>query len=344
MEVQKLSVGIDISKDGFSVCAKAYGGSPVVKIKGSRKFKSDLPGFTELEEWGLKRNPNKDSICFIMEATGVYYENLAYFLHEQGYNVYVVLPNKVKYYARSLNLKTKTDKVDAAMLAQMGIERKLTLWKPMCATYRILRDLCRERLSLLKEINRSSSQLHAMKYAHGKLDFVIEMKKNQLAFYRKQVHEIEDEINRMIDTDPVLKAKLRNISQIKGLQRITIISIVCETNGFLLFNNIRQVISYAGLDIVMNESGNFKGKTRISKKGNSRIRHCLYMPALSATVHNPTIKPFYERIVEKNPTIKMKGVVAAMRKLLVQIYILWKYNKAYDVDYQWNKKEAKIAS
>lgn len=343
MEIQKFIVGIDVSKDQFIVCIKELSLISSVKIKGSRKFSSTPIGFSEFESWILKRSKCIDTLSFVMEATGVYYENLAYFLYEKGYKVHVVLPNKVKHYAKSCNLKTKTDKVDASMIAQMGIERKFPLWRPMSTAYKTLRDLCRERLSLLKEVNRSGNQLHAMKYAHNKLAFVMEMKVQQLDFYRKMIGEIENEINRLIDADLYLKSKIENISRIKGLQRLTIISIICETNGFILFDNIKQVISYTGLDIVMNESGNFTGRTRISKKGNSHIRHCLYMPAISAAIHNPTLKPFYERIVERNPKIKMKGIVATMRKLLVQIYILWKYDREYDPNYNWDKRKLKMA-
>jgi len=116
---------------------------------------------------------------------------------------------------------------------------------------------------------------------------------------------------------------------------LTIVTVLCETNGFTQFNNIRQVVSYAGLDIAERQSGLFKGKTRISKKGNKRIRECLYMPALSASNYNEPIKALYERVVERNPTIKRKGVVAGMRKLLILIFVLWKKNEAYTTEYQW---------
>ena len=93
-----------------------------------------------------------------------------------------------------------------------------------------------------------------------------------------------------------------------------------------MFESIRQVVSYAGLDVVMKESGKFKGKTKISKKGNARIRQCLFMPAMSAIQHNDKIKDLYWRIRERNPDIKRKGIVAGMRKLLILIFVLWKKN------------------
>lgn len=119
---------------------------------------------------------------------------------------------------------------------------------------------------------------------------------------------------------------------IKGVAFITVIKILAETNGFLLFKNIRQLVSYAGLDVIENESGGYKGKTKISKKGNARIRAALYMPAMTASHHNQNLKTFYERINEGR-TIKRQGLIAVMRKLLILIYTLYKNDETYIENY-----------
>lgn len=336
MNKRVLVVGVDISKDDFHVCIKEKIIDSNVKIKGTRSFSNNSKGFIELMEWVSKRTLPNSSVLYIMEATGTYFENLAYYLHENGCLVSVVLANKIMHYAKSLNLKTKTDKVDAAMIAGIGIERDFPKWKPMSKNFKELRDLCREMLSLKKERSRAKCQLHAMEYSHEKTVSVLKIKKNQIEFYENSIKEIEFEIKRIVDADSDLKARIDKIATVKGLGLITIVIVLCETNGFELFNNIRQVVSYSGLDIQIKESGNFKGKTRISKKGNVRIRQCLFMPALTATMHNEKIKSLYERINERNPDIKKKGVVAGMRKLLILIFVLWKKNEEYDPQYQWS--------
>lgn len=336
MNKRVLVVGVDISKDDFHVCIKEKIIDSNVKIKGTRSFSNNSKGFIELMEWVSKRTLPNSSVLYIMEATGTYFENLAYYLHKKGCLVSVVLANKIMHYAKSLNLKTKTDKVDAAMIAGIGIERDFPKWKPMSKNFKELRDLCREMLSLKKERSRAKCQLHAMEYSHEKTVSVLKIKKNQIEFYENSIKEIEFEIKRIVDADSDLKARIDKIATVKGLGLITIVIVLCETNGFELFNNIRQVVSYSGLDIQMKESGNFKGKTRISKKGNVRIRQCLFMPALTATMHNEKIKSLYERINERNPDIKKKGVVAGMRKLLILIFVLWKKNEEYNPQYQWS--------
>jgi transposase len=329
-----LVVGIDISMDDFHVCIKEKTDGKV-KIKGTSKFSNSYKGFIELITWVTKRNKECGEVLYVMEATGSYYENLAYFLYERNSQVSVVLANKVKHFAKSLNVKTKTDKVDSALIAELGIERELSRWIPMASEYKQLRDLCREMLSLKKDRSRAKCQLHAMNHSHEKMNAIVRIKKEQIDFYEDSIQQIELEIKKIVNSDEELKRKIEQIEMVKGLKMLTIITVLCETNGFLMFNSIRQVVSYSGLDVVMKESGNYKGKTKISKKGNARIRHCLYMPALTATQHNQNIKSLYERINEKNPEIKRKGIVAGMRKLLILIFVLWKKDEAYNPNYVW---------
>jgi transposase len=335
MDDVMVAVGIDISKDDFHVCLKEKTASEAVKIKGTRSFSNDSKGFDDLVLWVLKREKQGTRVCYIMEATGTYYENLAYYLHGKGKKVSVVLPNKINHFAKSLNVKTKTDKVDSDFIAQIGIERELPVWKPMSANYKHLRDLCREMLSLKKERSRAKCQLHAMEYSHEKTPSVLQIKETLIDFYEKLILQIETEITKIIKTDKELKKRIERIMKVKGLGLITIVVVLCETNGFELFNSIRQVVSFAGLDVKMNESGKFKGKTKISKKGNARIRQCLFMPAMCATNWNDKIKDLYDRIAERNPGVKRKGIIAAMRKLLIIIFVLWKNGEEYNPQHMW---------
>lgn len=332
MKELKSCVGIDISKDSFEVCIKQLKDERSV-IKATRSFQNDYPGFEKFLGWTLGKVHNP---IFVMETTGVYHEDLTHFLYESDQKVSVVLANKMKHFAKSLNMKTKTDKADAQMIAQYGLERPLEWWKPMMPQMKDLRDLCRERLSLKKDLVHSKCQVHGLRHAHSTLDVVLKLKEQQIEFLEKNIQIIETEISRITEQDKEFNQRVKNIEVVKGLRLLTIVTVLCETNGFTQFNNIRQVVSYAGLDIAERQSGLFKGKTRISKKGNARIRECLYMPALSATSYNEPIKSLYDRVVERNPTIKRKGVIAAMRKLLILIFVLWKKNEAYNAQYQWD--------
>lgn len=331
----KAVVGIDVSMELFHACFKKRLSDGTVKIVATRSFKNTEKGFKELFEWRSKNNRERVDVVFVMEATGVYYENLAYFLHGHKQQVSVVLANKMKSYFKSLNIKTKTDKVDSKVIAMYGIERPVDHWEPMSECYKELRDLCRELLALKKDVQRAKNQLHAMDSSHHKHQRILEIKASQIEFYEKATKEIQAEIKALISKDARLNEKLRKTVSIPGIGLETAAILISETNGFLLFKNIRQLVSYAGMDVSHNESGNYKGKSRISKKGNSRIRQALYMPALSATRANIPIKNLYQRICEKNPETKRKGIVAAMRKLLILVFTIWKKDQEYDKAYDW---------
>ena len=331
--MNKTIIGIDVSMDELHVCMKVRDEDEKVKIKGSRTFKNTGRGFKELLDWVSRKKV--DVTRFVMEATGVYHENLAHFLYEKGYSVSVVLPNKMRNYVKSLNQKTKTDKADARAIARFGIERSLMDWQPMSPEYKELRDMCREVLSQKKDRQRAKNQLHALLKAYKKSEMIIEMKKKQIELNDENITVLESTIQQTVNRDPDLKNKIKKLETIPGLGFITIITLICETNGFELFENIRQVVSYAGLDVTLNQSGKFNGKSRISKKGNSRIRQVLYMPALTATRYNEPIRMLHERICEKNPRIRQKGIVAGMRKLLILAYVLWEKDEEFDRNYRW---------
>lgn len=337
--MRKLVVGIDISMDDFHACIKLRTENDFIKIKGTRAFDNTEKGYKECLFWALKQQKDNCPLQFVMEATGVYYENLAYFLYANEQKVSVVLANKIKNYIKSLNVKTKTDKTDSKVIAGFGIERRLEDWQPMSPVYKSLRELCRELLSTKKDMQRAKTQLHSFEKAHEKLPAIIKLKREQIKFFEKTIKLLRKEIKATVDQDPVLKKRIRKIETTPGLGFETVVILVCETNGFDLFNNIRQLVSYAGMDITQNESGKYKGKTRISKRGNTRIRQALYMPSLSATSANEPIKELYQRINERNPDTKRKGVVAGMRKLLILTYTLWKKDEEYNRDYNWTESK-----
>jgi transposase len=335
-EVVKQAVGIDISMKSFYAVYKVLKQDGKVTIKGSKSFDNSVTGMKLFYTWCNARDktPNCPPI-YVMEATGVYYEELAYFLYDRQENVSIQLAQKLKYYAKSINLKTKTDKVDARMIASFGIEKNLLesgLWTPPSKQFKMIRDLSREHSSLTKDLTTAKCQLHALKHSHDIYKPVMKMKLKMIKFYEKQLKLIEKETEKLISKDEKLEQRIKNIATIKGVGVITVIKVISEVNGFLLFKNIAQLVSYSGLDVVENESGKHKGKTKISKKGNARIRAALYMPAVAAVTHNKSLRNYYNRINEGRE-IKKQGIVAVMRKLLILIYTLWKNETTYVENY-----------
>ncbi len=245
-----------------------------------------------------------------------------------------------------MGLKSKNDSIDARGLAQMGAEQCLSLWQPLGRYYYELRHYTRQHQNIQELKTVISNQIHALEHSMYRSDLLIDQLKSTIVLFNAQLKELDEKMKLHLKSDILVYNKCLNILAIKGIGYLTIATLIAETNGFELFKNYKQLVSYAGYDVVEAQSGTRVGKTKISKKGNSRIRRALHMPSLIVITCKE--KPFlnlYNRTFEKH-AIKMKSYVAVQKKLLVMVYHLWKKNERYDSDYQINiqEKEQKLSS
>ena len=331
MKIIKQCIGIDVSKSSLECCIGEIDENQEQTFSKTRVFSNDQDGFKELLAWSNK-SKRSINVHYVMEATGVYYENLAYWLHEKGMSLSVLLPNKINHFAKSHNVKTKTDWVDAQILSRIGLERKLNEWSVPSGIIRDIKFLTREYRELKVKITASKNQLHAKTHSYQCPKSTQRRLKRQIKMLETQVVEVEAELRVLAMSDSSLYDKIECLETIPGVSFMTVICVLGETNAFALVRNAKQLVSYCGLDIRHNQSGTKEGKTRISKKGNSFIRHALYMPALCATRHNPTLKEFYDRLVERKPAKKI-AVTAVARKMLILMYTLWKNETEFDLNY-----------
>jgi transposase len=328
-QISSQCFGIDISKLDFTVCYVKRAGSGKIYFSDVETFENKKKGFNQFLKWSRKVSIPSLKLLFLMEATGIYFEPLAYHLHNIKKRVCVILPNKVKYYAKSLNIKTKTDAIDSRIIAQLGAERDLPLWTPPSPIFKSLRELTRLYTDMKKQRTVFLNRLSSINSGVNSNAFIIKANQRIVNELEKQISKSEEEIIKTIKSDSFLSDKVNKILTTKGLGLITVAIIIAETQGFALIKNRKQLASYAGYDIVQRESGtSVKGKTRISKKGNSRIRAALHFPALVASRFNDDLKEDYLRII-KNKSSKMIGVTALQRKLLLLIYSLWKNDSVY---------------
>lgn len=337
MNILKQTVGIDVSMDSFEARFGTIDTNQEQSISKSQKFINDLMGFKKFLKWALNNKlSDKLPLTFVMEVTGVYHENLAYFLHEKGYQVVIVLPNKIKNYGKSLETKSKTDPIDAMTITRFALERKLTAWNPPEPFIRAIKTLSREYLSLKVMMTDIKNKIHAKESAHYPDKDTIKRKRRLLKELQRQIDEILGQIKILFQSKPELNKKINKVATIKGIGEITVIIILAETNCFEHVTNSNQLTSYAGLDVVLNESGKKKGKTTISKRGNKFIRRALFMPAMSACKYNNKMKETFARLVSKGKN-KKAALIAIARKLLVLIYTLWKNDAVFIQDYKQTK-------
>lgn len=344
----KYSIGLDISSKKVNGCISLIDDSQKVTVKSSIVFNNTIKGFSELSLWIKKWHVEPEiTLVICMEATGVYHENCALYLFEKGYNVSIILPNKAKHYLISMGLKSKNDSIDAKGLSKMGAEQCLDLWQPAGKYFYELRQYTRQHQNLQEQKTVINNQLHALEFGMYDIKPVVKQLKKVIQLFDKQIKELEKIIKKHLESDEIVKQKVDNICQIKGIGILTLATILAETNGFELFRNYKQLVSYSGFDVVERESGSsVTSKTKISKKGNSHIRRALFMPAFTAVKYQePAFFELYERTYAKH-TIKMKSYVAVQKKLLTTIYHLWKKNEKYNPNYIFTiqKKDQEISS
>jgi transposase len=338
MEILKQNVGIDVSKDTLACCLMSINNELKTKVISSRKITNNLNGFKELKKWVELKKRKDLSVTFTMEYTGVYHENLAYFLFDNDFAVSIVLPNRAKKFADSIQEKAKTDPIDAKALGRMGLERSLNTWAPPSKKIKLLKTLVRERDFIITERTSFKNNLHAVEHSATPDEVSTKKLKRLIASMNKVINEIEADCHKIINNDDFLKQKVEILESIPGVGFLTIISIIAETDGFTLIKSIKQLVSYAGLDVRIKESGKWKGKARISKKGNAHIRKALYFPALSTSKHSKTNSIFYNRIKDKKGS-SMIAISAMQRKLLGLMYTLWKNDTYYIEDYSSARKQ-----
>jgi transposase len=327
-----LSVGIDVAKSDFKVCLMGLLANKQTKIVASSSFTNRASGWEDFWQWVQKhcqKLAGELKPQFLLEATGVYHENLAWFLYEQQAAVVIVLPNQAKSFFRSEGFKSKNDKIDAAGLAKMSLSKNLRLWQPISPILHRLRTLTRHYSSLQKEITRMGNQLHALEHSHQIEKTVKAQLEKILILLAEQKAETMKNILKLLKEDKDLSQKLQHLTSIHGVGILTAATVIAETNGFLLFTNQKQLTSFAGYDIIENESGTHIGKTKISKKGNSHLRRILHMASLQAMQVAGVFQDLHQRVFERTK-IKMKAYVAVQRKLLCIMYTLWKKEENFD--------------
>lgn len=329
----KQVVGIDVAQKELVVSLGRMDEEATTTVYAYKTFLNNEKGFMALVLWVKKQTAEAFPLRYVMEATGVYHESLAYFLTGKAYLVSIVMPNKITNFFRTLEIKTVTDKSMSETIAMFGLEKKLDNWVQPKKVFRELRQITRERDQLIVERTMLKNQLHAEQVEAYPSVKTVKRIKDRIKMANKQLNETMAEINETIKTDMELKHDVSLITTIPGIGVLTSAIIMAETNGFELIRNASQLSSYAGFDVKEKESGtSVKGKSKISKRGNRHLRKAMHMPALAAIRHSERYKAIFIRIVARNG-IKMKATVAVQRKLLEMAYTIYSTKKPYDAEY-----------
>ncbi len=318
-------IGFDVSKDTLDCCllkssAKTDDALPHIKQENGIK------GFEQIRQWIKQHKIRK--VAIVMEATGIYYEAAANYF-AQYYTVYVVNPLKIKKHAEKVFSRTKTDKADAALIADYGkrfLDVLISYRQPEKVEYRLgkLNGLC---VQLRAEISRHKNQIHA-----SSDDFIIQIHQTVIEELTKQLVSAHQEIQTISQENERINQHCKRLQTIPCINQQTALWILQNLLG-KDFKTANKFIAYAGLSPEIKQSGSsVKGKEKLTRLGNKRLKSALFMPALSAMRSN-YFKPFVTRLKANGKRPKVI-VVALMRKLLKLAYYIYKTKKPFDANYK----------
>lgn len=304
-------IGIDVSKAKIDVAWLRDVTTTKVKTK---VFENSFKGFSALRDWLSANTKQVLTECHcVMEATGIYHEPLALWLFDEGVQVSVCNPAHVKGFAKGLGAQHKTDKIDSITLARYGALVKPDLWQPEIKCIRELKALLSRLEALETDLMRERNRMEKAEFSPASAR-VIESLTTMIQHLEHERNRLNEEIDDHIDRHPDLKKDQELLLGIPGIGRVTSRLMLSVIRG-KQFNNAGECAAFLGVIPKIQESGIFRGRSTLSKKGNPMIRAKLYMAAIVACQHNPTIKAMALRLIN-NGKNKMQALGAAMRKLV----------------------------
>lgn len=319
-------LGLDLAKLKFNACLIREGGQLRHKL-----FPNNPSGFAQLSAWLKQHGVASAHAC--LEATGTYGDSLATYLHEQGHVVSVVNPAVIKAYAQSHLSRTKNDRVDAALIAGFCSERRPPAWHPPAPEVQELQALVRRLEALVEmrtmEENRLSSGI-AVKAVRASVEEL-------LAHLAEQIKRTEARIRSHIESHPGLKRQHELLDSIPGIGETTAAALLAEVPDLAKYRSAREVAAFAGLVPRERQSGSsVRGRVRLSKIGNARLRKALYFPAITAIRCSPFFQAWAKGLQERGKS-KMSVICAVMRKLIHLAYGVLKTGQPFDPE--WTQKE-----
>ena len=270
--------GIDISSKVFDV----------VDSKGNHyQFENNLKGFKQ-----FLKHLDENSHC-VMEATGYYHQQLAYFLSEKQILVSVENPLAVKRFIQMHLTKIKTDKADAKMICLYAQTIKLKAWKGSSIHQRECFQIMRLVNAYFKQTTALKNKIHGEGVLGNPSSVVVRSLNSSLKSLQKEIKKLELKLIELVREEH--QDLLSRLETIPGLGRKISIMLIVLTDGFNRFEKAGELCSFAGLTPIIRQSGSsVRGKAKISKMGNGKLRNLLFMCSFTASQHNKSCREIYE--------------------------------------------------
>lgn len=270
------------------------------------------------------------SLRVLMEATGIYYLDVALMAAEHGAQVSVVNPKAAHAFAKAMQQRNKTDRLDASMLLDFLERMPFIAWTAPCKARLELRCYGRYLVQLTEESTVARNRLHALLSTQSSPAYLRADLKRFIASLEKRIERIRAHALALIEAEPSLHARFDALTTFIGIAEVSAVSLLSELAVLPPTLSSRACVCQAGLDPRVFESGTSVHKTpRISRHGNHYLRRALFHPALTASQHDPLAKAFKQRLLGRGEK-KMQANVAIMRKMLTAAWAIVRHPQPYD--------------
>lgn len=320
---KRTEAGVDVGMELLDVSARRDAG----RIE-TAQFSNDAAGHRKLCTWLTKRGR---SARVVLESTGTYSLDVALALHRtRGIEVMVANPRLVKNFADALLQRSKTDKISAEVMREFCERMQFVAWQPPSSEVLKLQAFARRITTLSDQRSRELNRLHALQASGEAVQEVVNDIEVNVRHLERRMELLKTEALGLVASVPELERALRHVVSVRGFAEASAIQLLAELLVLPADMSARQWVAHAGLDVRSYQSGSsVQYRPRISKVGNARIRRALYMPALVAVQHEPSVRSFFEKLTERGKK-PMVAYVAVMRKLLHAIYGMFKNDEDFD--------------
>jgi transposase len=291
-------------------------------------FDNDTVGHARLVK-AVSKKGSRPRIC--LEATGVYHLELALALHSaRGIELMVANPRATKDFARAQMQRSKTDATDALSLLEFARRMPFEPWEPPPPEILALRALSRHMEALAGMRAQERNRQHASEQIPDLTGPVRKAIEEHVAYLDATIQELQAKALAVIADSAELQRAYDHLVSVKGIGATSAISLLAELAVLPEDMTARQWVAHAGLDPRREESGSsVSARVRISKVGNRHLRRTLFMPAIVAARHEPTIRAFYEKLLARGKK-PMQANVAVMRKLLHALHGMLRNDQDFD--------------
>ncbi|WP_407730230.1 IS110 family transposase [Pseudomonas helleri] len=278
-------------------------------------------------------------LSVVMEATGIYYLDLALELHAAGLPVSVINPKSFHNFAKLMLQTSKTDPIDAQLLAEYGERMTPRLWVPPTADQLTLRAIGRHINRLIGHRTRAKNELHALQATGTSFKLLIEDEEDAIAALDIRIDRLKKAARDAIAKCPNLTLQFHCMMAAPGVGKASAITALAELTVLPVTLKSPQVSRYAGLDVRLTQSGTSINRPgRMSKCGNAYLRAAMFMPALTAVRCDENVKAFYEALVARGKK-KMQAIGTVMRKYLIGLWACMRSGEEFDTAKLFSEKD-----